>query len=92
MIFDLIENYRVWTDIVVMKIFAGRKFKDDQVSEIPNGFTLNQEGKKVLISSLNEYLDETIRYGGRNLKRINTMQMDCHKLANSFIGDDKNDQ
>ncbi len=85
MVFDLIENYRAWADEVVMKLFASRQVKKELFDQLENGFTLNKEGKAVLIQALTGFLDESIRYGGRNIKRGDVIQFDCHKIANSLI-------
>ncbi|MDQ7826155.1 MAG: CRISPR-associated endonuclease Cas1 [Candidatus Eremiobacteraeota bacterium] len=85
MVFDLIENYRIWADEVVVKLFAGRHIKVELFDRLQNGFTLNKEGKAVLIDALSRFLDESIRYGGRNIKRLDMIQFDCHKIANSLI-------
>ncbi|MFN3269962.1 MAG: CRISPR-associated endonuclease Cas1, partial [Candidatus Kapaibacteriota bacterium] len=86
LVFDLIENYRVWADQVVISLFAARKVKLEMFDKIPNGMTLNKEGKALLISEFSNYLDESIRYRGRNIQRKNIIQFDCHRLANKLIG------
>lgn len=85
MVFDLIENFRIWADETVINLFAGRKIKQEQFDKLQNGFTLNKEGKAVLIEALNKFLDESIRYGGRNIKRGDIIQFECHRIANSLI-------
>lgn len=87
LIFDLIENYRIWADEVVVNLFASRKVKVEHFDKIPNGLTLNKEGKVVLLTDFNSFMDESIRYRGRNIKRNNIIQLDCHRIANSLIGD-----
>jgi CRISPR-associated protein Cas1 len=87
MVFDLIENYRIWGDETVVNLFASRKVKAEHFDTIPNGFTLNKDGKAVLLTAFNEFLDESIRYRGRNIKRDNIIQFDCHRIANQLIGD-----
>lgn len=87
LIFDLIENYRIWADEVVVNLFALRKVKVEHFDKIPNGLTLNKEGKAVLLTDFNFFMDESIRYRGRNIKRDNIIQFDCHRIANSLIGD-----
>jgi CRISPR-associated protein Cas1 len=87
LVFDLIENYRAWADEAVINLFASRKVKVEHFDSIPNGFTLNKEGKAVLITELNTFFDESVRYRGRNIKRDNIIQFDCHRIANSLIGD-----
>lgn len=86
LVFDLIECYRVWADETVVGLFAARKVKQDLFDRLKNGFTLNKEGKKVLMEQFGAYLDEGIRYRNRNIKRRDTVQLDCHRLANDWIG------
>lgn len=85
MVFDLIEMYRIYVDRTVVNLFSKRKVNDDLFDTIPNGLTLNKEGKAVLIQALNETLDKSISYRGRNIKVRNTIQYDCHRIANSLI-------
>ncbi|MDA8215775.1 MAG: CRISPR-associated endonuclease Cas1, partial [Nitrospiraceae bacterium] len=77
LVFDLIENYRIWADEVVVNLFASRKAKVEHFDKIPNGLTLNKEGKAVLLTDFNSFMDESIRYRGRNIKRDNIIQFDC---------------
>jgi len=37
------------------------------------------------MSDFNEFLDKTILYRGRKIKRRDTIQFDLHRLANSWI-------
>jgi CRISPR-associated protein Cas1 len=85
LVFDLIEMYRIHVDRTVVNLFSKRKVKEDHFDKIPNGLSLNKEGKALLIQSLNEILDQTISYHGRNIKIRNTIQYDCHKIANELI-------
>jgi len=84
-VFDIIENYRIWADETVINLFASRKIKNELFDKIPKGYTLNKDGKIVLLSSFTSFLDESIRYRGRNIKRSNIIQFDCHRIANSLI-------
>lgn len=85
LVFDLIENFRIWADETVVNIFAGRKVRQEHFDELKNGYTLNKEGKALLIEALTTFLDESVRYGGRNIKRGNIIQFECHKIANGLI-------
>ncbi|MFZ5997244.1 MAG: CRISPR-associated endonuclease Cas1 [Nitrospirota bacterium] len=87
LVFDLIENYRIWADEVVVNLFASRKVKVEHFDQIPNGLMLNKEGKAVLLTDFNAFMDESIRYRGRNIKRDNIIQFDCHGIANKLIGE-----
>jgi len=88
-VFDIIELFRIYADEVVIRLFAKRMVKKNMVRQIKNGVTLVKSGKQLLISDLNEALDEKIRYRSRNIKKKNIIQYECHRLANSFIGKDK---
>jgi len=86
-VFDVIENYRIWGDTAVINMIAGRKVKDDFFEKSGSGISLNKDGKASLISELNSYLDEKIRYKNRNVKREYVIQLDCHSIANMLIGE-----
>jgi CRISP-associated protein Cas1 len=86
LVFDLIEQFRIYAEEPVVFLFSGRKVKVDFFDKLPNdGMTLNKEGKAFLIEALNKHFDESIRYRGRNIQRRNTIQMECHRIANSLI-------
>jgi CRISPR-associated protein Cas1 len=84
-VFDIIEMYRIYVDRTVFNLFSKKKVKEDFFDSIPNGLTLNKNGKTVLIQSLNDTFDKTINYNGRNIKIKNIIHYDCHKIANEFV-------
>lgn len=87
MVFDFIEPYRIYADEVVFKLFSAKKINDTHTNKITNGYSLNTEGKNLLMQSLMKFLEEDrIRYNGRQQTRINAMQMDAHQFANKLIG------
>jgi len=85
LVFDLIEMYRIHADRTVVNLFSRRQVKEEYFDNIPNGLSLNKEGKAVLIQSLNETLDQSMDHNGRNVKIRNILELDCHKIANSLI-------
>jgi CRISPR-associated protein Cas1 len=85
LVFDLIENFRIWADETVINLFAGRDVKQEHFDRLENGLTLNKEGKALLIEALSKFLDESVRYSGRNIKRGDIIQFECHKIANQLI-------
>ncbi len=86
LVFDLIERYRIWADESVLSLFAARKINQSLFDKLHNGLTLNKQGKAVLMTRFGEFLDQAIRYRGRNVKRREVIQLDCHRLANELIG------
>lgn len=93
LVFDLIECYRIWADETVVGLFAARKIKPELFDPLQNGLILNKQGKAVLMERFGAYLDESIRYRNRNIKRRDSVQLDCHRMANDWIGrmTDEND-
>jgi len=86
MVYDFIEPYRCYVDKVVFKLFAAKKVNKAHTDEITNGYSLNKEGKVLLIEALNKHLEEDkIRYKGRNQTRNNILQSEAHQFANFLI-------
>ena len=88
LVFDLIEQYRIWADETVIGLFSARKIKQGQFDKLSNGLTLNKEGKAVLIQAVTDYLDTAIRYRGRNITRRDSIQFDLHRIANDLLEQD----
>jgi CRISPR-associated protein Cas1 len=85
LVFDIIENFRNYADQVVFRIFSKKMVNDTMFDEIPNGFSLNKEGKRLLFDDYNKYFETVVRYGNKNMSRANTIQAFCHSFANSLI-------
>lgn len=88
LVFDLIEQYRIWADETVIGLFSARKIKQGQFDKLSNGLTLNKDGKAVLIEAFTDYLDTAIRYRGRNITRRDSIQFDLHRIANDLLSQD----
>ena len=95
MVYDFIEPYRGFADEVVFRLFSGKKVNKAHVGEVAStrssgsagGYSLNAEGKALLVNAFNEYFDnDPIRYRGRNLTRSHCIQLDAHQFANELIG------
>ena len=84
-VFDIIEPFRMYIDQTVVNLFSKRQIKDEYFDKIQNGLTLNKSGKAVLIQALNETFEKPISYRGRNVKVKNTIQLECHRIANHLI-------
>jgi len=85
LVFDIIENFRIYADRVVFRLFSKKMINDKMVDKIPKGYSLNKEGKRLLFDEYNKYLGTVVRYGNKNMSRTNTVQALCHKFANSLI-------
>jgi CRISPR-associated protein Cas1 len=86
MVFDFIEPYRVWGDEVVFKLFSAKKVNDAHTDKITNGYSLNAEGKALLVEHFFKFFDEEkIRHEGKNQSRGNIIQADAHAIAQQIL-------
>ena len=86
MVYDFIEPYRIYVERVVFGLFSAKKVNKAHTDIITNGFSLNKEGKELLIGAFNKYFEEDkIKYNNRLLTRYYAMQLDAHQFANKLI-------
>jgi len=85
LVFDLIEMFRIFADQTVVYSISQRKVKQEFFDEPKSGFILNKEGRASLIEAMNETLDKSVRYRGRNIKNKDIIQFECHSIANRLI-------
>ena len=85
LVFDIIEMFRIYIDETVVHLFTRRMVKDGFFEPLEQGMSLSKDGKAVLIEAVNKTMEEPILYRGRNVKRKNTIQMECHRIANGLI-------
>ncbi|MEY3220308.1 MAG: hypothetical protein RIT27_1665 [Pseudomonadota bacterium] len=84
--YDLIENYRIWADEIVVSLFAKKGLiQEDWFFKLQNGLKLDSMGKKGLMEVFEEYLDQQIPHNRRKVKRRETIQLDCHRFANQLL-------
>ena len=75
LVYDFIEKYRVWADFVVADLCMQQVIYPDFFDIKKDGsYYLENEGKKLLIQSMNDYLDEKISMDNKILARKNHLQ------------------
>jgi len=85
LVFDVIEKYRIWVEETILDLFVKKAIRKDLFTKLANGYNLGEEGKKVFLPALNEYLDMPIRYKGRNIRRRDIIQLDMHNYAQLLL-------
>ncbi len=85
LVFDIIENFRIYADEVVFHLFSRKMVSDGMVDAIPQGYTLNKEGKRLLFEEWKKSMDTIVRFGNKNMSQENTIQAFCHRFANSLL-------
>ncbi len=84
--YDLIEPYRYYCEKTVFKLFSKSMVKDNMFFKIPNGYYLNEEGKKLLLTEFYKTLNIKIKLERKNITISNKIKNDIILLA-KFIGD-----
>lgn len=85
LVYDVIELYRIWVDYVVYKLAMQRAITDDFYSIKEDGsYWLESLGRRVLIQSLNDYMEEVITTKGVTRSRLTQIQLYAQSLAQQF--------
>lgn len=86
LVFDVIEKFRVWIDYVVVKLLEQKVINSDCYSVKDDGsYWLEALGKRILIQSVNDYLDEIVRMDGVNRSRVNHIGLFSKKMASTIL-------
>lgn len=82
MVYDVIELYRIWVDYVVYTLLAQNTITDEFYSVRDDGsYWLEGLGRRVLIQSLNDYLEEKITQNGMVRSRMTHLTLYVQELA-----------
>lgn len=85
LVYDVIELYRIWVEYVVCTLLAQNVVTDEFYSVKDDGsYWLEPLGRRILIQSLNDYLDEVISVGGIQRSRLTSISLYAQKLAQQF--------
>lgn len=85
LVYDVIELYRIWVDYVVYSLILQNAVTDEYYSVQSDGsYWLEPLGRRVLIQSLNDYLDETIEIKGLVRSRQYQIFLYAQNLAQQF--------
>lgn len=85
LVYDVIELYRVWVDYVVYTLLAQNVVTDEYYSRKDDGSCwLEGLGRRVLIQSLNDYLDVPAGEGQNRRSRVTQIFLYAQSLAQHF--------
>jgi len=85
-VFDVIEQYRIHVDETVLFLFTRKMMKDNCFDSVEGGFVLNDNGKKILMTTLNDHFDKQVMYRRKKTKLRNIIQSNCYCVANELTG------
>lgn len=85
LVYDVIELYRVWVDYVVCSLLMQQVVTDEYYSVRDDGsYWLESLGRRVLIQSLNDYMDEIVVVKGVPRSRMNQISLYAQNLAQQW--------
>lgn len=85
LVYDVIELYRVWVDYVVCSLLMQEVVTDEYYSVREDGsYWLEALGRRVLIQSLNDYLDEVVTVKGVTRSRLTQLSLYAQDLAQKW--------
>lgn len=85
LVYDIIEMYRIWVDYVVYTLLAQNVITEEFYSVRDDGsYWLEALGRRVLIQSLNDYMDEVITVKGVTRSRLTMLSLYVQSLAQKF--------
>ncbi len=85
LVYDVIELYRVWVDYVVYSLVIQNALTDEYYSVQPDGsYWLEPLGRRVLIQSLNDYLEDVVEVKGNPRSRQHQIFLYAQSLAQQF--------
>lgn len=86
LVYDLIEMFRIFVEEPVFYLFSKRKVSNKHVDKVRGGYRLNKTGRELLIQHFNNFMEDKIRYRGRDIQRKNVIRFRCHRIAQLLIG------
>lgn len=85
LVFDVIEVFRVWADYVILNLCMQEAIGEECYSVKDDGsYWLENLGRRIVIQSMNDYLDEVIMMNGLERTRLTHIELYAQKLADMF--------
>jgi CRISP-associated protein Cas1 len=85
LVYDVIEVFRVWVDYVVFSLLCQNVISEEHYSVKEDGsYWLEPLGRRMLIQSLNDYLDEVVDDNGSPRSRLTKITLYAQNLAQRF--------
>lgn len=81
LVYDVIEKYRVWADHVVTDLCMQKVIYPDFFEVINTAYYLNESGKRIVIQSMNDYLNDIIEIKGLQRSRITHVELWAQSFA-----------
>ncbi len=85
LVYDVIERYRIWVDYVVFNLLSQLEVDESYYTVDDKGaYWLENLGRRVIVQSINDYLDEVIGDNDPPATRLTQVQLYANDLAKTF--------
>lgn len=84
LVYDFIEQFRHWVDYVVCHLCLQEVIFEEFFDIENTQYWLNTYGKRILIQSMNEYLNELVSLQGLSRSRLNHLELEAQRLASQL--------
>lgn len=81
LVYDLIEKYRVWADFVVVDLCMQKVMFPDFFDTENNVWLLNESGKRILITAINNYMEEKVLINALERSRKVHIELEAQSFA-----------
>jgi CRISPR-associated protein Cas1 len=83
-VYDVIEVFRYWADITVIDLCMQQIIFPEFFDTGNGSWLLNADGKRILIQSFNDFLEEVVSMSGLERSRHTHLQLYAQELARMF--------
>lgn len=87
LVFDFIENFRVWIDYVIIHLFRQEVFTEECFDKQPQQCLLTGLGKRIVVQSVHDYLAEIVVFQGLERSRATHIDLCAQALAQRFLNE-----
>lgn len=85
LVFDVIELFRIWIDYIVVNLLTQHVISEDYYSTASDGSVwLEPLGRRVLIQSINDYMEEVVAMNDLKRSRNTQIELYAQDLAQIF--------
>lgn len=83
-VYDIIERYRIWADLVVIRLCRQYILFEDFFIREGEALLLNEFGRKIIVHAFSEYMEERIAFAGKKLSREGHIRSYIQALAGAI--------
>jgi CRISPR-associated protein Cas1 len=84
LVYDVFENFRYWADYVVINLCMQQVMFPEFFIKDDDAVLLEEDGKRILIQSFNDYMNEVVEIAGMERSRLVQIENYAFKLGDQI--------